>query len=490
MSKGIIVNLRQGALCSTTGLQNITNQKGFFQTPNTTIFTECYPKGACEVNNVCGTGYKGNICSQCSDGYFKKGGFCKPCYVYGLTGSASSFTHTGSILLTSFLAAFILLSLAFLLKNSEMGFVFILPFYIQVIGVMTTLKLNWPTLVIDYVGGFALFDLNIETLAPECAGLSTSALIADFTFYVVLMTPIWVLIISIFIVFAYSLWHRFYQMKQQQADFDIMELQKQLEDSFLGQQSAVGTSSNVPSASPSMDDIHKIGAIVKTPITAPLNDTSAPKKKKKKKDDRTYGCDKKFLDHFCTSSLNVLDFLFFPLAFQSFAFLNCSYRFNSGLSIYEFGADRICYQPWWNSQVQLSVSSIVIYLLGISLLLWGTNKYRERILNLKHDGFSLTEEFVLRCTHYRMPPFRQQMGFWRVVLLLRKLFVAVIFATLSHYPMIQIVILIKIMFASLLIHIKTEPFHSKKANRLDMVILLVTSGWSLIGHYNFAAWRR
>jgi Transient receptor potential (TRP) ion channel len=422
------------------------------------------------MNSVCGEGYLGRMCGQCSWGFFKKGGFCKSC---GKNQTTSPMTQSGSIMLVSFLSAVILLFSAYSLRNAETGFIFIFPFYLQVIGVMSSLRLNWPSKVIDYLGVFSLFNLNIETVGPECMGLTSAEFVFEFSYYIVLMTPIWVLIISGFILFLYSIWHTSNQWRLQRADLDVKEMQKELEDAFI---SSLPAGSSPVSSSQSFEDIRKIGSITKS--SSPVNTSGAfPKKKKKKTDDRTYGCDKGFFDSMCTSALVVFDFMYFPIAFQSFAFLNCSFRPKLGFSIYGFAADRVCYESWWTGQSQLSIASIFIYLGGITLFMWGSQQYRARILRAKHSEFSKTEEFVLRFTHYRKPPFRTNFGYWNTVLLAKKLVVAIVFATLSHYPMIQILLLVAIMVTSLASDVKFEPFHLKEANTVEKVVNNLTLGW-------------
>ena len=131
---------------------------------NTTCFLvfPCDPPDICLGKNECRPGHDPTSlrCSMCVQGYYLLDGLCEPCpdnpimtvvlCLVGLVGLC-----VGAYLLNK--------------KVVNMGLFAILVDYLQVLSIFSRSRVAWPSIVKDFFQFFAVFNLNIDIMKPECA---------------------------------------------------------------------------------------------------------------------------------------------------------------------------------------------------------------------------------------------------------------------------------------------------------------------------------
>jgi len=127
----------------------------------------CNPKESCVETvdglTACAIGYEGQFCSTCSHGFYKLDGYCLEC------------PGKGKIIGIGFLVMIVLLaSIFFLLRASspysrKINSIGIAVGWIQVIGVYSSLPIDWPVQVHTVFQIASASNLNIQLSAPECS---------------------------------------------------------------------------------------------------------------------------------------------------------------------------------------------------------------------------------------------------------------------------------------------------------------------------------
>ena len=173
-----------GSNCDYNGANLPKGQSGYYMT-NSGQFIRCVLDEACSGNSVCNTGYKGDLCGECSLGYYSNGNQCNSCP-----------TWSNYMVLLVVVAIFVMLTLLVVkIKYSHILIVFgILVQYLQVLYVYKQLMMKWPQPILDFFEIISIFSFNLELAAPECLN-------PDIDYFVKARTVMVIPIIFIFSVF-------------------------------------------------------------------------------------------------------------------------------------------------------------------------------------------------------------------------------------------------------------------------------------------------
>lgn len=119
----------------------------------------CIPADSCPGNNTCSTGYSGERCADCDDGFYRINGLCQTC-------PDSPWVLVFFVVLAATLFGYVAYKLS--QKNVNMGILAIGVDYLQVLAVFGTVHVKWPQSLVNMYNGFSLFNINVEVFAPGC----------------------------------------------------------------------------------------------------------------------------------------------------------------------------------------------------------------------------------------------------------------------------------------------------------------------------------
>jgi len=131
--------------------------------PDPGIIVPCYPPEACAPaklgNTSCTEGYEGLYCASCDENHFRNGGKCLRC-----------MNKVGRWIIM--VGSFVLLLTAFA-KLSEHQHMIphslrILLLWIQFLSLFPSLSSAWPPILLDFLNGMSVFNLDIGYLGLGC----------------------------------------------------------------------------------------------------------------------------------------------------------------------------------------------------------------------------------------------------------------------------------------------------------------------------------
>eukprot|EP00475_Leptophrys_vorax_P011434 TRINITY_DN17979_c0_g3_i1.p1 TRINITY_DN17979_c0_g3~~TRINITY_DN17979_c0_g3_i1.p1 ORF type:complete len:586 (+),score=97.35 TRINITY_DN17979_c0_g3_i1:57-1760(+) len=142
-------------------------QAGFFRSGvDVAIIHECIPQSACQtigqnlVNN-CSTGYSGNRCGICLEGYYRIAGAC---------GACPNAKLTSFFFVCIFFLLIAWLTVKIYTPDSPSRFdIKVVVLWIQTVAVFSRLSTNWPRPVQNLLNLMSAFNFNIDLFAPGCA---------------------------------------------------------------------------------------------------------------------------------------------------------------------------------------------------------------------------------------------------------------------------------------------------------------------------------
>ena len=164
--------------------------------PNDGFYEPCVPPGVCLGNGVCRQGHAdGERCSKCISGWIRNpaSGFCEKCPSYIIWIFVGLFTLGGIMLI--FL-------IRFARKNSSMLTTTAVGFnYIQIIGILSSYQLEWPTWVQSVFDALSSVNLDLQIFKPEC--LASDSARAYETIWAVKLASPWVLWVMLFFMYLF-----------------------------------------------------------------------------------------------------------------------------------------------------------------------------------------------------------------------------------------------------------------------------------------------
>ncbi|KAJ5079492.1 g protein-coupled receptor-related [Anaeramoeba ignava] len=156
----------KGTVCNDVGILFPSAEEGFWHSDSDpATFLECSVKEACPGGGTdkCNSelGYSGNLCAACLKGFYKFGEQCMKC----------PNNQKNRLILVGFLIVFLCLFLFIIarkIKNYFASFSIMFSF-LQVLAVISGLKLNWPSSIESTWRSISIFNFNIDFLAVECS---------------------------------------------------------------------------------------------------------------------------------------------------------------------------------------------------------------------------------------------------------------------------------------------------------------------------------
>ncbi|KAI9136865.1 hypothetical protein BKA69DRAFT_79178 [Paraphysoderma sedebokerense] len=151
------------ANCSTNGLYAPIPNRGNWMSTNGVVLS-CVSEKACPgtSDEMCGVGYTGIRCGDCSQGFYKLNKECLPC--------RGDYTIIIIILTGVLVGGAIVVSIVirFAENGPSLGFAITFINFIQMISIVRELNLKWTQDFHTTVNGVSFFMFNPELLSPEC----------------------------------------------------------------------------------------------------------------------------------------------------------------------------------------------------------------------------------------------------------------------------------------------------------------------------------
>lgn len=189
--------------------------------------------------------------------------------------------------------------------------------------------------------------------------------------------------------------------------------------------------------------------------------------------------------------------LYLSLARRSVELFQCVEDGNSGyMFVPEPG--RKCFSSpdssgtsWWWQLFPYSMAGIAIYILGIPMLSLYLSMRRMAIIGRYMDHANETkkqqtaatkwEVFILQITYKKRREFRLEYEYWDVMVMLRKLLLALCQLFFAQYPGFQAVVLLGVLLGAFLLHRNHQPYNARSLNFLESstiisAILVLLSG--------------
>jgi hypothetical protein len=138
---------------------------GYWKDPRSEQVFLCIPFEACNftgqsASTLCGDGYTGVRCGECSSNFYKINGVCKKC------GSETLkwISLAGAILVL----AVILMKLTSINTLAVPGEFRVAYQWIQIIGLFPSLFDQWPDLLFAWLRIFSFFNIDLDFVSPQC----------------------------------------------------------------------------------------------------------------------------------------------------------------------------------------------------------------------------------------------------------------------------------------------------------------------------------
>ncbi len=158
-----------GGACNGTDARPVPVRGYWASSRSPFAFIRCDPIDACPGGELerCAEGYRGRMCSQCMQGWFRAGGECKRC-PKGAPGILFAFVL--------FSVLIVVLLVRFGGRRSAKaygGTIGIATKFFQVLAVIGRLDVLWPSSVKSTIAALTTpFSLKFDTLGPECSAVS------------------------------------------------------------------------------------------------------------------------------------------------------------------------------------------------------------------------------------------------------------------------------------------------------------------------------
>jgi hypothetical protein len=125
----------------------------------------------------------------------------------------------------------------------------------------------------------------------------------------------------------------------------------------------------------------------------------------------------------------------------------------------------ICFQGWWWSYVPFSLATLVSFSIGVIILFSFVIFFKKRVQNSKVFNARFRFLFVR---------FRDERLYWEIVIILRKLLIAMSVIFFSSYPMLVVLFSLFVIFIAFVLQIHNEPFRRHFHNTMEYLVLLST----------------
>ncbi|KNC49889.1 uncharacterized protein AMSG_06186 [Thecamonas trahens ATCC 50062] len=373
-------------------------QAGFTSSPNNPLlFQPCVPREACLRNNTCATGYQGSSCAECSKGtprYYRLSSRCVKCpddaWMRWSAFSLVVVLAAGGLLggLAYFSRSMVKSGIKKYRKSwaSRMAVVSIGLNFWQIIAVMASFKLRWPSAVLKVFDFFSVLNFNVDLLATDCSveypyafkwGVTMAAPLLLGTVYIALV------LFSRLLCSVVSRRHR-----------------------------------GIP--------WWLVG----------------------------------------TSMVTVASFAYMFLSAKAVEFFDCTQQAD-GRYLLDADPSLECYQPWWMDMLPAGIAAVVVYVMGIpATFLLLILKYRSSLEDTKSAGFRVFGIISSR--------FRPSLAWYELIVIMRKLFIAVAMMTFSESPPVQAMIAQLALLVALAVQQRYVPFNSVACNMVESALLFAS----------------
>ncbi|KAJ3433709.1 repeat outer membrane protein [Anaeramoeba flamelloides] len=424
---GICTKCPTGGVCTKIGLEYPEADFGYWHSDvDPTDLRECLTDYACPGGavNKCNTtlGYKGEVCSECTNEFYKLEDECEKCP-----------ENQAARIVLIFLALFIILGFGFVLaqkaRNYFGSFTIGLSF-LQIISIMYKLDLKWPSNLKSTFKFASIFNFNIEFLAVDCTvkfNFKQKWLTIMFTPFIFLGLLLFILVVtylqSLFVEkYGYKLFNKYPNLFRE------------------------------PSTSTDNIFIYPI-LWIRYQFSRILTHGFSEQERKD------------LFNNLINAYSILLSLLYLFIALTIFEFFDCTQIGTTNKYFLDSDPSLLCFEGWWWKYFPVAIFFGVLYILGIVLLLsWALWYYSKKI-----DEVTFNKRFGLLCVRYTKDYY-----FWEILVMLRKLFLVVFDVFLTLHPMPQVILCIVILFIALILQYEVNPYSGNKNNTLELVLLFVS----------------
>ena len=163
------------------------------------VYVQCKPAELCMEGGFCRPGYRGNLCADCKEGYYRRGIRCRPC------SSGIKLSLQASIGFVVTLFSLMCLGLYFLASAEALqrsATVYVLLYFVQSLDHFDGLTMPWPEEWQIFFSVMSVFNFDLQQARLDCfpgwGGLRNTILLQ-------LSLPLVALSIYIIIVFLYMM---------------------------------------------------------------------------------------------------------------------------------------------------------------------------------------------------------------------------------------------------------------------------------------------
>ncbi|KAJ5071562.1 repeat outer membrane protein [Anaeramoeba ignava] len=412
-----------GSVCNDVGIIVPSAEEGYWHSssdPET--FLECSVKEACPGggSNNCNKelGYSGNLCSVCLKGFYKFGEQCMKC----------PNNQKNRLIIVGFFIVFLCLFLFIIARKIRNYFAsFSIMFsFLQVLAVISGLKLNWPDSIESTWRSISIFNFNIDYLAVECSLSLTYT-----QKWILCMVFPFILLIVLLLVYFFVFLH-----------------------SKIIEKCGAGFMRKFPRfcSKPSRKTTNKylfIFSWLRFKISQLFTHGFGKEQRKS------------LYNNLINSYSTILSFIYLFLSYKTLQIFDCK---KQSEGTYTFGGDPslFCYEQWWKDIFPWAIACIVLYVFGIPFVL--TTFFFVSSKKLDEQTFDL--RFGLLCARYTKTWF-----FWEIFVMIRKLFLTIAQIFLSFDSIIQSVVCVIVLLFALVLQIHAKPFISDRHNTLEFVLI-------------------
>eukprot|EP00742_Colponemidia_sp_Colp-10_P005814 GILJ01006218.1.p1 GENE.GILJ01006218.1~~GILJ01006218.1.p1 ORF type:complete len:3271 (-),score=422.50 GILJ01006218.1:185-9997(-) len=419
-------------------------------------FFDCYIHGNCPggAAEACNGGTTGEMCATCADGYYKLSGECRSCPKADGTGIpvVIAWIVFPFLLIIMYYAVNVRTEDSMFFSKSLNVNVYLFLSFVQVICLYRMFNVNWPYQVKRRLNDLSFFNLNFETLKPDCAFPSsfTSRYVFKMFFpLIMLMFYVVIYLCSMTFNAYFKDMHKRLLRKYGRED----EEDQQHRESF--------TAAVVP--------LDAEGNIV--------GDSGAPKRYVFRWNDphawtelgRNMMLDMVFAltrpwdwNRLVNTVVWWLDVMYMYLAVACLSIYQCYPQPNGTYSLVSNPSTE-CYGSEWGSLLPLSIIFILFYLCG-SFAFCAYLAYEALYSYFNNREFRIRYISILG-------KFRTNMWWWNLVMFLRKVVIAMSVTLPAYNGWVQGMLCIFFLVVALIFQVKFWPWYHWKANVLDIICL-------------------
>ncbi|KAJ6234052.1 insulin-like growth factor binding protein [Anaeramoeba flamelloides] len=391
------------------------NRDVIFKCP---IYESCPGGEEIEACNIT-AGYSGFKCTECTKGFYKMDSRCEAC--------PQNATQRLSLIVLIFL--FFILILLFIAKKATAYFgSFTISFsFLQILIIIYQLNIDWPPNINRTFKLFLPFNFNLDFLATECS-FQFDYIEKWYLFQAFPFICLFLFLIIYLILFAHT------NILYRYGNNWILRFPRL-----------------VYKPSRATDNIAAYCLhLIKYSLVSPFFQSLSKRQLKK------------FKDIFINVFLTLLTLIYLILSQKTLEIFNCKYDSYSEKYIFEPEPNYYCFESWWKKLLPLSIISIVLYIVGIPILIVYLLVKNSKVLTEKE--FDL--KFGLLCSRYSKSFF-----FWEIIIMIRKLLIVIIKSFVSEYTILQIILLLIILFATLILQFVYQPYIATRHNFLESILL-------------------